>query len=374
VVGRETAVALAVALAAHAAAPFTKTTLWEQSTSGYSLFRIPGIVVTRAGTVLAYTEARKAARSDWGESDILIRRSTDGGRTFSAPIRIGHMERPFPKNPAAVARNQGAGMGTTYNNPVAIADRNGTVHFLFCVEYIRAFYVRSDDDGRTFSGPREITAAFDAFRKAYAWTVLATGPGHGIQLKNGRLLVPVWLSIGTEGNAHAPSVTATVYSDDRGRTWKAGEIAGPDTAETPSPNETTAVQLGDGRVMLNMRSPSQRQHRVVTFSKDGATHWSPPVFDDQLFEPVCFASLARLAKSRSCSSIPTAPNASGAILRSGSAKTTGVRGKPSARSSPVLRRMPTWRCCAMVRFCVTTKTGPRVRLRSSRWNVLPWSG
>jgi sialidase-1 len=282
-----------------ASAPLFETaTLWTHDTEGYSNYRIPGIVVTKAGTVLAYTEARKSPRGDWGESDILIRRSTDAGRTFSAPVRIGHMEEHFAKNPAAVARNQGVGMGTTYNNPVAISARNGTVHFLFCVEYMRAFYMRSDDDGRTFTKPIEITSAFEGFRKSYPWAVLAIGPGHGIELRNGRLLVPVWISPGTQGNAHSPSVAATIYSDDRGTTWKAGEIAGPDTAETPSPNETTAVQLGDGRVMLNMRAPSKAQRRILTFSPDGATAWTAPQFDDQLFEPVCFASLARLGKNR----------------------------------------------------------------------------
>ena len=57
----------------------------------------------------------------------------------------------FPKNPAAAAKKLGTGAGVTSNNPVAIADRHGAVHFLFCVEYMRVFYMRSDDDGRTFS-------------------------------------------------------------------------------------------------------------------------------------------------------------------------------------------------------------------------------
>jgi len=287
-----------VAAVCVAAPRFEKAVLWTHDTEGYSNYRIPGIVVTKAGTVLAYAEARKAPRTDWGESDILIRRSTDGGRTFSPPMRIGHMEEQFAKNPAAIARKQGIGQGTTYNNPVAIADRRGAVHFVFCVEYMRAFYMRSDDDGRTFSKPVEITSAFDGFRKSYPWAVLATGPGHGIELKNGRLLVPVWISLGTAGTGHSPSVAATIYSDDRGATWKAGEIAGPDTPEMPAPNETAAVQLGDGRVMLNIRAASKTQRHIVTFSKDGATQWTSPRFDDQLFEPVCFASLARLGKNR----------------------------------------------------------------------------
>jgi sialidase-1 len=104
----------------------------------------------------------------------------------------------------------------TYNNPVLIADKDGTVHMLFCLEYERCFYQRSEDDGLTWSKPTEITSAFAAFKKDYDWKVLATGPNHSIQLKNGRLVVPVWLSTGTGGNAHRPSVTATIYSDDQG--------------------------------------------------------------------------------------------------------------------------------------------------------------
>ncbi len=284
---------------ALAAAPLLeKTVLWERDTAGYALFRIPGVVVTRAGSVLAYAEARKTDHSDWAEIDLLLRRSTDGGHTFSSPLRLGHMDQPFPKNPVALARHQGIGLGTTYNNPVAIAARDGTVHFLFCVEYMRAFYMRSTDDGRTFSAPTEITAAFEAFRAGYPWKVLATGPGHGIQLANGRLLVPVWLALGTQGNGHGPSVAATIYSDDDGRSWQAGAIAAPDTPGTPSPNETEAVQLAGGRVMLNIRTPSARQRRLVTYSPDGAARWTAPAFDDALFDPVCFAAIVRAGRHR----------------------------------------------------------------------------
>ena len=289
------------ATAARAAEPYLeKTVLFERDSGGYMLYRIPGIVVTRTGTVLAYAEARKSDRSDWHASDIILRRSTDGGRTWSEPAVIGAMQEVFPKNPAAVAKKLGlgAGAGVTYNNPVAIADRNGAVHFLFCVEYMRAFYMRSDDDGKSFSKPVEITAAFAGFRHYWAWVVLATGPGHGIQLKNGKLLVPVWLSLGSGGGAHGESVTSVIHSDNHGATWKAGEIAVPDTEETASPNETAAVQLTDGRVMLNVRSPSKTQRRIVVYSKDGALHWSAPVFHAQLPEPVCFASMMRLGARR----------------------------------------------------------------------------
>jgi sialidase-1 len=268
-----------------------KMDLFEAGKGGYALYRIPGIVVTAKGTVLAYAEARKSDRGDWGTIDIMLRRSTDQGRTWSAPRVIAAVDGPKTKNPVALAQNLATTNEVTYNNPVAITDRNGAVHFLFCLEYMRAFYMRSDDDGLTFSKPVEITSTFERFRPAYAWKVLATGPAHGIQLQSGRLVVPVWLSLGTGGHAHRPSVAATIYSDDHGKTWKHGDIAVPDTPEFVFPSETVIAQLADGRVVLNVRSESKRHRRLVTYSKDGATKWSAPKFHEQLVEPICMASI-----------------------------------------------------------------------------------
>ncbi len=283
---------------APAAAPFIeKADLFTAGQDGYALYRIPGIVTTKRGTILAYCEARRSDRGDWGAIDILLRRSTDGGRSWSAQTNIAHVPGPKAKNPVALAQKLATPGEVTYNNPVAIPDANGAVHFLFCLEYARCFYLRSDDDGASWSKPVEITAAFDRFRPEYDWKVLATGPGHGIQLRTGRLVVPVWLSLGTGGHAHRPSVTSVIYSDDLGRTWSRGDIAGPNEGEWNIPNETCAVQLADGRVLLNMRSESKANRRLLTTSRDGVTGWSKPQFHDQLLEPICMASMVRLSEA-----------------------------------------------------------------------------
>lgn len=154
---------------------------------------------------------------------------------------------------------------------------------------MRCFYLRSDDDGVTWTKPVEITATFDRFRPEYDWRVIATGPGHGIQLRPGRLLVPVWLST-SKTSPHGPAVASTIYSDDHGRTWQRGDIAVP---EHFGPSETAAVELSDGRVMLNVRNRGATNRRLVLFSNDGATNWSAPQFDDALTEPVCMAGLVR---------------------------------------------------------------------------------
>lgn len=289
---------LLLAATAFAAEPsLTKMQLFEGGQGGYKLYRIPGIVVTRHGTVLAYCEARKFTGGDWDTIDIELRRSTDGGRTFSPPEVIAHVSVPITRSPVAIEREQGKPTDVTYNNPVAIVDRNGLVHFLFCVDYMRVFYMRSKDEGRTFTAPVEITSAFDQFRPEYAWRVVATGPGHGIQLANGRLIVPIWLALGTQGNGHGPSVDSTVYSDDHGATWHRGEIAVPDTPEFPSPNETDAVQLADDSVMLNVRTAG-RNLRTIVISKDGATRWSAPRLQEDLPDPVCFAGLVRVSTKK----------------------------------------------------------------------------
>jgi sialidase-1 len=253
------------------------------------------VVVTAKGTVLAWCEVRKRAIaiSDWDDNRILLRRSTDDGKTWSAARSIADVPGPKTKNPSALRMKNVNPADVTYNNPVLIADRDGTVHMLFCLEYMRCFYQRSDDDGLTWSTPTEITAAFEGFRKAHDWKVLATGPNHGIQLRNGRLLTPVWISAGTGSNSHHPSVAGTLYSDDHGATWHAGDIAVPTNETWIDPNEATAVELSDGRVMLNVRNESKPNRRLMTISDNGATGWSTPRFDEALWEPVCMASLIR---------------------------------------------------------------------------------
>jgi sialidase-1 len=263
------------------AAEPVKIDLFEAGAGGYETYRSPGVVATKKGTVLVYCEARKSAKSDWGWIDVMMRRSVDGGATFGPPRKI-------VEPPADAAKLS----GVTINNPVAIADmQSGAVHLLYCVEYGRCFYMRSDDDGWTFSKPIEITAAFEELRPKFDWKVIATGPGHGVRLNGGRLLVPVWLALRQE---HRPSCAATIYSDDDGRSWHAGDIVVTDSKETPNPSESEAVELADGRVMLNIRNESPRHRRLVSISKDGISGWSAPASDEALFDPICMASIIRV--------------------------------------------------------------------------------
>jgi sialidase-1 len=172
----------------------------------------------------------------------------------------------------------------TVNNPVAIAAQDGTVHLLYCVEYMRAFHIRSDDDGVTWSAPVEITSAFDQYRSELDWQVIATGPGHAVQLQSGRLVAPFWMAT-YEQQPRLRKAVGIIFSDDDGNTWQRGDIA------IRNAGEPNIVELPDGRVLVTARNTDPRNRRIAAYSPDGATGWSTPEFLEDLLEPGCMAGI-----------------------------------------------------------------------------------
>ncbi len=267
-----------------------KIDLFEARKDGYHICRIPCIVVTKNDVILVTTEARQGVGGDYDNIDILMRRSIDGGKTFLPSIKIvDHV-------------NYGDG---PVNNFVMVPDvKTGRVQVVFCHDYARVFSMYSDDDGATFSEPVEITSVFEKFRVNYPWQVCATGLGHGLQLRNGRMIIPVWLSdgsgseMGSGHRGHRPSSVTLIYSDDNGNRWECGDIIcknGDKIGDITliNPSETIAVELSDGSVMFNIRHESSNHRRLIAISSDGVNNWEIPGFDDALLEPVCMASIIR---------------------------------------------------------------------------------
>lgn len=254
---------------------YATTDLFERDTGGYTVYRIPGLCVTPGGVALAWTEARQGRGGDWDAIDIVMRRSFDCGATWD--------------DPRCVVDHRTYGPGPLHNFNSIVDTTTGEVHFLFCYNYARAFYMKTADDGATFTEPVDITASFEQFRPEYDWGVLAIGLPMGIQLRSGRLLVPVWMSL-SKTKAHVPNRCATIYSDNHGATWQRGELV-PDIV--PNNSETVAVELEDGAVLLNIRNRAGVRRRVISVSKNGISGWSVPQIDPALREPTCEASLLR---------------------------------------------------------------------------------
>ena len=256
----------------------------------YSNYRIPGIVVTKQDTVIMYYEARTTG-SDWADMDIQMFRSTDGGETWGEPICLA----------------AGSEVGKTMNNPIMIVGNDNTLHLLYCVEYgtcgtcndaansscahgCGVFYRQSKDDGLTWSEAVNISDSTGPDIR----NVIATGPGHGICLEDGTLIATVWLVLKEDNAAltsHHPGNVSTLYSTDNGETWQLGEIV-PNPNGVADPNETVAVQLEDGRVMLNIRSGGGG-YRAIATSPNGYSDWEPMAYDTRLIDPTCFGSTVK---------------------------------------------------------------------------------
>lgn len=251
-------------------------TLVRAQDETYSNYRIPGIVVTKRGTVITYYEARRTA-SDWAHMDILLYRSEDGGETFGDPIVMARGDDDYP----------------TVNNPVCIVGGDGMLHFLYCRNYSvgggDVWYRTSSDDGRTWSVPRNIMASTEP----QLHNVFACGPGHGICTGDGMLLVPIWMvkkDAGEEPMSHHPGTVSTLYSRDNGETWQLGALICA-TEVCRDPNETQAAVLSDGRIYLNVRL-SGVGYRAYTTSATGVDGWTTLATDPALPDPTCFGSTA----------------------------------------------------------------------------------
>lgn len=252
---------------------------------GYHTYRIPALVVTTNGTGLAFCEGRKSGRGDAGDIDVVLKRSMDGGQSWSATQLIWSDGGNTCGNPAPVVDRV---TGTvwllmTWNDG---ADRENAIAHGTSRNTRRVFVPRSDDDGLNWSQPREITASV----KRPDWDWYATGPVNGIQLTRGthrgRLVIPANHSVrGTNGQVLTRS--HVIFSDDHGATWEIGGI------EEEKTNESTVVERADGSLLHNMRSYHGKNRRAVATSGDGGRTWSAVRLDEALIEPVCQASLLR---------------------------------------------------------------------------------
>jgi sialidase-1 len=253
------------------AASFRQVDVYRAGEGGYHTYRIPALIATKRGTLLAFCEGRKNSAGDAGNIDLLLRRSFDGGRTWQPVQTVADMGEDTIGNPAPVVeRKTGAIFLLMTRNPGTVTERQTG-------ERDRTVWIsKSTDDGATWSAPADITAQV----KPAGWTWYATGPGNGIQLKTGRLVIPCDHNTGPELR-----YSHVIYSDDRGATWHVGGIAEEKT------NESAVVELPGGELVLNMRSYHGRNRRAVQRSRDGGITWSPLMLDDALVEPVCQAGM-----------------------------------------------------------------------------------
>ncbi|GLW09661.1 hypothetical protein Misp01_47900 [Microtetraspora sp. NBRC 13810] len=241
-------------------APYVTSVPFRSGAEGYHTFRIPAAVATVSGTLLAFAEGRRGSAADTGHIDLVLKRSTDGGRTWGAlQVVAEHGRDGTAGNPAPVVTGAGRIVLVSVQNAATATEARIRRGEVAAADGRRVYVQRSDDDGATWTAPREITAT----AKRPEWRWYATTPGHAVELRHGphagRLLVPANHSLppgrgddGTEGKYNGGH---GLLSDDGGETWRIGYVDDNPDAYV-NVNETTATELPDGRVYLNTRNDS----------------------------------------------------------------------------------------------------------------------
>lgn len=269
------------------------TDVFVPAADGFASIRIPAVVVTNQGTVLAFAEGR-VANADQAKNKIVLKRSVDGGKTWEKLARVADGGNRSLNNPCVVVeREHGQVLLMHQSFPANLSERSKQVQTGHEGDLIvRNHLTVSDDDGLTWSPPVDLTRQT---KRADRVTTLAGGPGIGIQLRHGphagRLVFPF-----NEGPFGLWNIYA-VYSDDRGKTWAMGDVApgglidAPKGGKTSTVNEAQLVELNDGSLRFNVRRWAGKPVRKSSVSRDGGVTWSNVEDVPDLSDPSCMASV-----------------------------------------------------------------------------------
>ncbi len=287
-----------------------RTPVFIAGQDGYRSYRIPAIISLPNGDLLAFCEGRVNGSADFGNVDIVSKRSRDKGKTWSTLQLIADYDSLQAGNPVPVVdlydpRFQGGRIFLFYTtgnkNETEIRKGNG---------YKRVWYRTSVDNGQTWNEAIDITLQVHrpyqpqvdpAFIFAQDWRTYATAPGHGFQFSQGkykgRIYVPANHTAGniqprfTNGRAHG------FYSDDHGKSFHISE-----DVNVEGGNESTATELSKGKMVMNSRNQKgDVKARIVSISNDGGQTWDTSYFDKGLPDPVNQASILNIGTRKGIS-------------------------------------------------------------------------
>jgi sialidase-1 len=254
--------------------------------NGYHTYRIPSVICTPKGTLLAFCEGRKYSNLDQTPSNLVLKQSFDGGNTWQPLKVIVRAGAEAVMNPTAVFDRTTATVLLVYDRwpemtpehwPPETEDYKKRVPGLGR-ESVTTWVTTSNDEGTTWSAPVDITA----MTKKPEWTHTLHGPGVGIQTRSGRLVIPCAKAVSSD-----IWWNFVIYSDDHGKTWQRS-----DNEVGPLVDESQVVELSDGTLLLNMRS-DHKGCRLGATSNDGGRTWSDLFEIPALPETVCQGSILR---------------------------------------------------------------------------------
>ena len=284
----------------------TPVTVYKSGTGGYKSFRIPAIIKLPNNDLLTFCEGRVANAGDFGNIDIVVKRSSDKGNTWSAlqvvvdndSLQAGNMcpvvdvsDPAYPNGRIFVFYSTGNRHEHEIKQGLGVKE---------------VWYTTSTDNGITWSKSVNITQHVHrpnkpdvnaAYNFSEAWRYFAPNPGHATQIPSGkykgRIFVTAAHSSGEPDNNNEYDVHG-FYTDDHGKTFHLGA-----SLNFPGSNESIVAELSNDRLMMNSRNQKgDVRARIVSVSSDGGATWDTTYFDKNLPDPVCQGTLLTIGKSK----------------------------------------------------------------------------
>ncbi|MDR6565105.1 exo-alpha-sialidase [Chitinophaga ginsengisegetis] len=276
-------------------------------TDGYKTFRIPAIIALPDGDLLAFAEGRVNGMDDFGDIDMVMKRSKDKGKTWSPMQVVAGADNLQLSNPAPVvdltdpAYPQGR-IFLFYNTGT---HREGDIIKGKGIKH--CYYITSADGGRTWAAPVDITLQVHrpkqpdidpAFNFAEDWRYYANTPGHVMQFPEGIFKGRIFIAANHTAGKALPGARHYVahgyYTDDHGKTFHLGN-----SINLPGSNESIAAPLSGNKLMMNSRNQAKDvKVRIVSVSSDGGATWDTTYFDHQLVDAVCQGSILNIGTSK----------------------------------------------------------------------------
>ncbi len=285
----------------------TSVPVFTSGTEGHKSYRIPAIVELRNGELLAFAEGRVNGASDFGDVNIVLKRSSDRGKTWSglstvvdynnlqagnpAPV-VDLLDPMYPKGRVFLFYNTGN------NHEGEIRKGNGLRE---------VWYKTTTDGGLSWSEPINITlqvhkpnqpSVKPEYNFQEDWRHYANTPGHALQFiekpYTGRIYVASNHSVGKPFEDGSDYFAHGFYTDDHGKTFHLSE-----SLNLPGSNESSAAELSGGKLILNARNQKgDVKARIVALSKNGGENWDSTYFDQQLPDPVCEGSILNIGERK----------------------------------------------------------------------------
>lgn len=294
------------------ALPQERIRVFVSGTEGHKTYRIPAMIRLPDGILLAFCEGRVVDSGDFGDINIVLKRSNDGGRTWSALQTVVDYESLQAGNPAPVidltdpAYPKGRIFlfyNTGNNHENEVRKGNGLRE---------VWYTTSTDNGFSWSDGVDITTMVhrpkqpgvnSAYNFHDDWRSYANTPGHAIQFTRGKYTGRIFVAANHSEGEPLPQFidyrAHGFYTDDHGKTFHLGQ-----SVNLPGSNESMATELSDGRLMMNIRNQKgEIRSRIVALSNSGGEQWDTTYFDNNLPDPVCQGSTLTISNQRQSTTI-----------------------------------------------------------------------